>query len=110
MAGTLSVRHDPKQALEALSINEPVPRLSELAHLFGRVAQGQNEFMIYDDAYRGGTFQDADITGLAVVFAKRLRVEGLHKSDSMMVWSESRPGWSSGAACSIPKGNTLCLI
>ena len=58
-----------------LSINEPVPRLSELAHLFGRMAQGQNEFMIYDDAYRGRAFQYADITGLAVVFAKRLQVE-----------------------------------
>jgi hypothetical protein len=60
--------------------------------------------MIYDDAYRGGTFQDADITGLAVVFAKRLRVEGLHKSDSIMVWSESRPGWSSGLFARSEKG------
>jgi len=56
MAGTLSVRHDPKQALEALSINEPVPKLSELAHLFGRMAQGQNEFMIATMPIGAGLF------------------------------------------------------
>jgi long-chain acyl-CoA synthetase len=70
-----------------------MPSLSQLPNFFGRMAQYRNEFIIYDDGYRGWTFQYADITRLALAFAERLRREGLHKGDTLMIWSESRPGW-----------------
>ncbi len=69
------------------------PRLSELPQFFRRIAQYDDEFIIYDDGFRGWTFQYRDIARLARAFAVRLRAQGIRKGDAVLIWSESRPGW-----------------
>ena len=72
---------------------EPARALSELPQFLGRIAQYREEFIVYDDGFRGWTFQYPDIVRLARSFAARLRAQGIHKGDAVMIWSESRPGW-----------------
>ena len=67
--------------------------LSELPQFFGRIAQYRDEFVIYDDGFRGYTFRYLDIARMAACFAARLRADGVRKGDAVMIWSESRPGW-----------------
>jgi len=69
------------------------PRLSELHQFFRRIAQYEGEFLIYDDGFRGWTFRYFEIARSAESFACRLQIEGIHKGDAVMIWSESRPGW-----------------
>lgn len=91
--GTLS----PKQSRNAPPVistfAEPVQGLSDLPHFIREVAQCDNEFVIYDDGYRGWTFRYREIGRLAGIFAARLRASGVTKGASVMIWSESRPGW-----------------
>ena len=70
-----------------------VPALSELPQFFRRIAQYHEEFIIYDDGFRGWTFSYAEIGRLAMSFAARLRTEGVRKGDAVAIWSESRAGW-----------------
>ena len=77
---------------ESASI-EPDAGLSELPQFFSRIAQYKEEFVIYDDGFRGWTFGYRDIARLARSFAARLREQGIRKGDTVLVWSESRPGW-----------------
>ena len=77
---------------ESASI-EPGAGLSELPQFFSRIAQYKEEFVIYDDGFRGWTFGYRDIARLARAFAARLREQGIRKGDTVLVWSESRPGW-----------------
>lgn len=77
---------------------EPVPvgpfqGLSELPQFLSRIAQYRQEFIIYDDGFRGWTYRYLDIGRLAHSFAAKLREQEVHKGDTVMVWSESRPGW-----------------
>ena len=67
--------------------------MGELPQFFSRFAQYRQEFIIHDDGFRGWTFRYTDIARLARVFATRLRKEGVPKGESLMIWSESRPGW-----------------
>lgn len=67
--------------------------LSELPQFFRRIAQYQQEFIVYGDGFRGWTFRYTDVGRLVLVFAARLRQEGIRKGDTVMIWSESRPGW-----------------
>ncbi len=80
------------EATRELSI-ESAPNLSELPQFFGRIAQYPDEFIVYDDGFRGRTFRYADIAALVRTLTARLRAEGLHPGDVAMIWSESRPGW-----------------
>ncbi len=89
----LSPRQDSEQSSPTICATSPAANLSELPHFFSRMAQYAGEFVIYDDGYRGWTFRYTEVAGLTVAFAERLRLEGLHKGDTAIVWSESRPGW-----------------
>lgn len=68
-------------------------RRSELHEYFRRIVRYQTEFIIYDDGFRGWTYRYSDIGRMAESFAARLQSEGVRKGDSVMIWSESRPGW-----------------
>ena len=83
---------DPRQASEPIS-STPLRGLVDLPHFIREIAQYDNEFVIYDDGYRGWTFRYSEIGRLAGVFAARLRASGVTKGASVMIWSESRPGW-----------------
>lgn len=72
---------------------EPLRTLSELPQFFRRIAQYRQEFIVHDDGFRGWTFTYGDIVRLAGSFAARLRKQGIRKGDTVLVWSESRPGW-----------------
>jgi long-chain acyl-CoA synthetase len=72
---------------------EPLGRLSELPHFFSRIAQYRQEFLVYDNGFRGWTFSYKEIGRLAGSFAARLREQGIRRGDTVMIWSESRPGW-----------------
>jgi long-chain acyl-CoA synthetase len=66
---------------------------SELPRFFRRIAQYREEFVLYDDGFRGWRFGYPDIARLAELFAARLRAQGIRKGAAVIVWSESRPGW-----------------
>jgi long-chain acyl-CoA synthetase len=72
---------------------EPPRRPSQLPEFFRRIAQYKQEFIVYDDGFRGWTFSYEDIARRAVLCAARLREQGIRKGDRVLVWSESRPGW-----------------
>ncbi len=86
-----SAIRDP-QPSDALSV-ERSRSLSELPQFFGRIAQYRGEFIVYDDGFRGFTFRYSDIARVARAFAARLHNQGIRKGDTVMIWSESRPGW-----------------
>lgn len=83
---------------------ETARSLSELPQFFGRIAQYHDEFIVYDDGFRGWTFRYPDIARLAGRFASRLRAQGIRKGDAVMVWSESRPGWIVGERLDVKSG------
>ena len=83
---------------------ETARSLSELPQIFGRIAQYHDEFIVYDDGFRGWTFRYPDIARLAGRFASRLRAQGIRKGDAVMVWSESRPGWIVGERLDVKSG------
>ncbi len=68
-------------------------RLSDLPQFFRRIARYDEEFIVFDDGFRGRTVSYAEVARQATVFAKRLGTAGIHKGDRVMIWSESRPGW-----------------
>ena len=72
---------------------EQARSLSELPQFFRRIAQYPDEFIVYDDGFRGFTYRYPDIGRMANSLAARLRAHGIRKGDAVMIWSESRPGW-----------------
>jgi long-chain acyl-CoA synthetase len=66
---------------------------SELPAFFHRIAGNDREYVVYDDGWRGWTYRYADIARMALALASRLRAHGISKGDTVMIWSESRPGW-----------------
>jgi len=86
-----SVSQD-SEAREAASPGHS-PRLSELHQFFRRMAQIDEEFLVYDDGFRRRSFRYREITGMALSFAARLRAHRVCKGDAVMIWSEGRPGW-----------------
>jgi long-chain acyl-CoA synthetase len=77
----------------------PAPRLAEacspsvLPAFFERISRHTLEHIIYDDGWRGWSYSYAEIGRMASAFAARLRALGIRKGESVMIWSESRPGW-----------------
>jgi long-chain acyl-CoA synthetase len=66
---------------------------SELPVYLDRIAHLDSEFILFDDGYRGWTYSYQEMAGMAASFAARLRAEGIRKGETVMIWSESRPGW-----------------
>lgn len=66
---------------------------SELPGYFGRIAQIDSEFIVFDDGYRGWSYSYAEMARMAGSFAAQLRAEGIRKDETVMIWSENRPGW-----------------
>ena len=65
---------------------------SELPGYLGRVARIAREFVVFDDGYRGWTYSYAEMARMAGTFAARLHSEGIRKGETVMIWSENRPG------------------
>ncbi|HVY94186.1 MAG TPA: AMP-binding protein [Bryobacteraceae bacterium] len=85
------ITQDPER--EALTTAETRERVSELPQFFRRIAKYEEEFIVYDDGFRGWPWRYSEIGRLAVAFAARLRRQGIRKGDTVMIWGESRPGW-----------------
>ncbi len=80
----------PERAEPAIqSVSNP----SELLRFFRRFARYRQEFLIYDNGFRGWTYRYEEIARLAQIFAGRLRQQGIARGDPVIIWSESRPGW-----------------
>lgn len=88
----MAVAADHPRSLTAGTV-EGARKLSELSQFFGKIAQYPNEFVIHDDGFRGFTYRYRDIGKMARRFQARLRAQGIRKGDSVVIWSESRPGW-----------------
>ena len=58
-----------------------------------RIAQIDSEFITFDDGYRGWRYSYGDMAAMAASFAARMRAEGIRKGETVLLWSESRPGW-----------------
>ncbi len=65
---------------------------SVLPAFFYRIAQANREFVVYDDGWRGWSYRYSDVDRMAHVVAARLRSQGIHKGDRVMIWAEGRPG------------------
>jgi len=57
------------------------------------IAQIDAEFIVYDDGFRGWSYSYRDVARMADGFAARLRAAGIRHGETLMIWSESRPGW-----------------
>ena len=66
---------------------------SALPAFFQRIARYDREFVVYDDGWREWKHSYGDMARMAGAFSARLRDHGLRKGDSVLIWSESRPGW-----------------
>jgi long-chain acyl-CoA synthetase len=66
--------------------NTLVDFLDEIAALPG-------QFLVYDNGYRRQAFGYREVAGMARAFALRLRAHGIGKGESVLIWSENRPGW-----------------
>jgi len=66
---------------------------SQLPGFFHRIGRIKAEFLIFDDGYRGWTYSYTEVAGMATAFAARLRSAGIQRGESVMIWSENRPGW-----------------
>ena len=68
------------------------------------------DFIIYDNGYRGWTFTFAQIGSMAEAFRGRLRTAGVGRGESVMIWSESRPGWIAALWGCLLEGVTLVPV
>ncbi|HTW67410.1 MAG TPA: AMP-binding protein [Bryobacteraceae bacterium] len=66
---------------------------SELVGFLRGLAVRDDEFITYDNGYRGWTYSYREIAGMAGALGNRMRELGVKKGDRIMIWSESRPGW-----------------
>ncbi len=76
-----------------MAVSDRAPRASELHNLFRRLANIDQEYLVYADGFRTRSFRYTEIARLAESFAARLRESGIQKGERIMIWSESRPGW-----------------
>jgi long-chain acyl-CoA synthetase len=77
---------------------------------FNRIAQIPGEFLIYDDGYRGSSWSYRDVARIAQTFRSRLRAAGVRKGHTVMIWSESRPGWLAALWACILEGIALVPV
>jgi acyl-CoA synthetase (AMP-forming)/AMP-acid ligase II len=64
-----------------------------LPAFFGRIAEYGREAVVYDDGWRGWSYCYSDIARMAGALVARFRAYGVHKGNTVIIWSESRPGW-----------------
>ncbi|HUI51605.1 MAG TPA: AMP-binding protein [Terriglobales bacterium] len=69
------------------------PSPSELPAYLDRISQIDSEFIVFDDGYRGWTYSYPDLACMAASFQARLHAEAIRKGETVMIWSENRPGW-----------------
>jgi len=81
----------PEPALLADSSKAAHP--SVLPAFLHRIAQAHREFIVYDDGWRGWSYRYSEVDRMARALAARLRSQGIHKGDRVMIWSEGRAGW-----------------
>lgn len=83
---------------------------SELPAFFNRIAQLPGEFIIHDDGYRGWSWSYHDVARIAQVFRSRLRAADVRKGHTVMIWSESRPGWVAALWACVLEGIALVPV
>ncbi len=66
---------------------------SELRGFLDRIAQINSEFIVFDDGYRGWSYSYGDLAQMAAAFAGRLHASGIQHGETVIIWSENRPGW-----------------
>ena len=71
----------------------PAPSPSELPAYLARISRIEAEFNVFDDGYRGFTYSYPDLARMAASFQARLRADAIRKGETVMIWSENRPGW-----------------
>lgn len=64
-----------------------------LVDFFRDFADGQEDFLVYDDGYRTRTHRYQEVGAAAAAFGARLQAAGLAKGDAVLFWSENRPEW-----------------
>src|SRR5206468_9766700 len=64
-----------------------------LIDFFRDLARARGDFLVYDDGFRARTYTYEQVGAAARGFAARLHAAGVHKGDTVVVWSENRPEW-----------------
>ncbi len=69
-----------------------MPRAT-LLDFFAEFAGNPARFCIYDDGFRSESYSYDQIAVLASAFAARLRADGFHAGDKVILYAENRPEW-----------------
>ena len=64
-----------------------------LIDFFRDLARARGDFLVYDDGFRARTYTYEQVGAAARGFSARLHAAGVHKGDTVVVWSENRPEW-----------------
>src|SRR5579883_3006906 len=83
---------------------------SKLVHFLDRAGRLDAEFIVWDDGYRGRTYSYKQVAAMANALRARLRSNGIQKGDSLILWSESRPGWVAALWACLLEGVILVPI
>ncbi|HVW86145.1 MAG TPA: AMP-binding protein, partial [Bryobacteraceae bacterium] len=83
---------------------------SELPAFFRRIADTPGDFVIHDDGYRGWTSSYRDVSRMAESCRTRFRAAGIRRNETVVIWSESRPGWIAALWACILEGITLVPV
>jgi len=83
---------------------------SDLPTFFNRIAKIPGEFVVHDDGYRGWSWSYREVARIAQTFRSRLRAAGVGKGHTVMIWSESRPGWLAALWACILEGIALVPV
>lgn len=83
---------------------------SQLPAFLSWIAQHNREFVVYDNGWRGWRYRYSDIARIAQAFAARLHSHGVRKGDSLIIWSESRPGWVAALWACLVQGVVLVPV
>jgi long-chain acyl-CoA synthetase len=68
-------------------------RRETLLDFLDDVYDSPKEFLVFDDGYRTWSYTYGQVRGAAYTFGGRLRREGIHKGDKIILWGENRPEW-----------------
>lgn len=99
---------NPEQLQWPVSSKEPAP--SVLPSFLHQIAQHEREFVVFDDGWRGWRYTYSEIAHMACALARRLRVQQVCKGETVIIWSESRPGWIAALWACLIEGVVLVPV
>jgi long-chain acyl-CoA synthetase len=83
---------------------------SALPSFLHQITQHEREFVVFDNGWRGWRYTYSQIAHMACAVAHRLRVQQVCKGETIIIWSESRPGWIAALWACLIEGVVLVPV